>query len=118
MSLFDQIGGEDSIDRAVDSFYDRMLDDESLAGWFAGVNLAQLKEHQRAFLAVGLGGPEAYDGRSMRVAHAGLDITDGAYTTSMGHLAAALSALGVEAGVLEQILKRIELMRVAIVAAD
>jgi hemoglobin len=118
VTLFDQIGGEDSIDRAVDSFYDRMLDDESLAEWFAGVDLDQLKEHQRAFLAVGLGGPEAYDGRSMRVAHAGLDITDAAYTTSMSHLSGALSALGVEPSILGQILKRIELMRVAIVAAN
>lgn len=115
MTLYEKIGGDDAIGAAVDGFYARMLDDPQMADWFDGVDLGSLKAHQRAFLAVGLGGPELYDGRSMRNAHAGLGITDQIYTRTVGHLAAALTELGVEASVLAQIVRRIELMRAAIV---
>ena len=115
VSLYEQAGGDDAIAAAVDSFYKRLLDDPIVAGWFAGIDLDDLKEHQRAFLAVGLGGPELYDGRSMRTAHSGLGITDDAYTRTLTHLADALTDLGVEASVVAQIVRRIELMRAAIV---
>jgi hemoglobin len=100
---------------AVDAFYDRMLADPEVAEWFRGIDLKRLKEHQRAFLAVGLGGPEFYTGRSMRTAHSGLAITDEVYTMAVTHLAEALRGLDVEAGIVREITKRIEMMRAAIV---
>ncbi len=115
MSLFEQIGGDQGMAKAVDDFYERMLADETLEPWFRGADLSQLKHHQRAFLAVGLGGPELYTGRSMRNAHAGLRITDAAYSSSVDHLAAALAGLGMSAGAVQKVIKRIELMRAAIV---
>lgn len=115
MTLYEQVGGDDAIAAAVDSFYVRLLDDPITAKWFAGVDLGKLKEHERAFLAVSLGGPELYDGRSMRNAHAGLGITNEAFTATVNHLSDALSDLGVEASVVGQIVRRIELMRAAIV---
>lgn len=115
MTLYDHVGGDDAIAAAVDGFYERLLADPVTAPWFAGVDLSQLKAHERAFLAVGLGGPELYTGRSMRNAHAGLGITDQVFTITLAHLADALRALGVEADVLRQVIKRIEMMRAAIV---
>lgn len=115
MTLYDEIGGEDALSAAVDSFYERLLNDSEVSGWFDGLDLRQLKAHQRAFLAVGLGGPEHYDGRSMRNAHSGLGITDEAFTITVQHLAGALRDLGVEEPALKQVIKRIEMMRAAIV---
>ncbi len=115
MSLYEQAGGDAAIAAAVDSFYVRMLDDPTMAEWFRGVDLTELKAHQRAFLAVGLGGPELYDGRSMRNAHSGLGITDDVFSRTLEHLTAALTDLGVEASVVAQVARRIELMRAAIV---
>jgi hemoglobin len=113
--LYEQIGGDDTIASAVDGFYERMLDDPTLAPWFENIDLGQLKDHQRAFLAVGLGGPELYDGRSMRNTHAGLGITEEAFSRAIAHLSDALTDIGVEPGVLRQIVRRIDMMRAAIV---
>ncbi|HPM51666.1 MAG TPA: group 1 truncated hemoglobin, partial [Rhodoglobus sp.] len=106
---------ETAIGALVDSFYHRMLADPEVNEWFRGIDLNRLKEHQRAFLAVGLGGPEAYDGRSMRTAHTGLAITQDAYTTAVAHLTEALIQLGVDEPIVRQVIKRIETMRAAIV---
>ncbi|MEP6482352.1 MAG: group 1 truncated hemoglobin [Rhodoglobus sp.] len=115
MNLYSQIGGEPVIGAAVDGFYQRMLADPIVAGWFEGIDLSQLKDHQRAFLVVGLGGPEHYAGRSMRNAHAGLAITNEAYSTALEHLAAALHSVGVDDTIVPKIIKRIETMRHLIV---
>lgn len=117
MTLYEQVGGEAAIAAAVDVFYQRMLEDPTVAAWFDGIDLSQLKVHQRAFLVVGLGGPEEYSGRSMRSAHAGLAITNDAYSATLDHLAAALRELGVDEAVLAQIVKRIDAMRPLIVGA-
>jgi hemoglobin len=115
VALYDEVGGDGGIAAAVDNFYERMLDDSLFSRWFESVDLHQLKTHQRAFLAVGLGGPELYDGRSMRAVHSGLGITDEIYTASVVHLGAALTEIGVDARVLRQVVRRIEMMRAAIV---
>jgi len=115
MTLYDKLGGDDAIAAAVEGFYARMLADPRMSHWIESVDLAKLKAHQRAFLAVGLGGPELYGGRSMRNAHSGLGITDEIYTSAIQHLAGSLSELGIEASVLAQVVRRIELMRAAIV---
>lgn len=115
MTLFDQLGGEAAVALAVDGFYDRMLADPQLAPWFAGLDMAQLKAHQRAFLAVAFGGPEDYHGRSMRHAHSGLAITAEAYTRTIAHLADTLTELGAAEELIATVEKRLELMRAAIV---
>ncbi|MDO7882832.1 group I truncated hemoglobin [Salinibacterium soli] len=115
MSVFDKLGGEAAIALAVDDFSARMTADPELAGWFEELDLEALKHHQRAFLAVALGGPEEYSGRSMRTAHAGLGITDHAYTRTVAHLADALTALGADPELVATVVRRVELMRAAIV---
>lgn len=115
MSVFDNIGGDPAVAAAVDSFYDRMLADPLIAPWFDGMDVESIKSHQRAFLTVALGGPEAYDGRSMRSAHSGLSITDEAYSRTIEHLSGALTDLGVEPDLVRTIARQMELMRAAIV---
>jgi hemoglobin len=117
MNLFEELGGAPAVSAAVDSFYKRVVSDPELSVWFAGVELGKLKDHQRAFLAVGLGGPEFYEGRSMRTAHRGQRITDEAYTAALEHLAEALTELGVQEPITVQVIARIERLRVSIVGA-
>ena len=84
-SIFDQIGGEDAVGAAVDIFYDKVLDDPTLARYLDGVDMQRLREHQREFMTAALGGPDEYLGRSMRAAHSGLGITDAAFDAVIGH---------------------------------
>src|SRR5437762_642099 len=95
MTIFDSIGGVSAVRAAVDDFYARVLANPSLAPVFAGVDLDRLKTHQRAFMAAALGGPQLYAGRDMAAAHAALAITDAQFDAVVGHLVAALTALGV-----------------------
>ncbi|MDF1478445.1 group 1 truncated hemoglobin [Leifsonia sp. H3M29-4] len=115
MTLYSKLGGEPALAAAVDEFYERMQADPELSVWFHGVDLEILKAHQRAFLMVALGGPEDYSGRSMRNAHAGLHITDHAYTRALQHLRGALAAVGVEQELIERIVRPVEQLRAAIV---
>lgn len=103
MTIYEDIGGAAAVSAAVDGFYDRVLADPSLAPYFAGVSIPKLKGHQRAFIAVAIGGPEPYAGRSMADAHAGLDITAEAFAKVVDHLVTTLAELGVDADTIGEI---------------
>lgn len=96
MSIYESIGGADSVRVAVDDFYVRVLGDPSLAPYFTGTDMAHLKAHQRAFITAALGGPQAYEGKSMADAHGGREITPEAFASVVGHLVATLESLGVD----------------------
>jgi hemoglobin len=113
----DRTGGTAVISRAVDLFYSRMLADPALSGWFDGVELPELRSHQRAFLIAALGGPEAYSGRDLRTAHEGLGIDDASYDAALVHLVAALQEAGVDAVAVTRMRRQLESLRHQIVAA-
>jgi len=94
-TLFDRIGGRSGVGTVVTAFYARVTADPLLAGWFDGVEMARLVAHQRRFLAAALGGPDRYGGRDLFAAHRRLGITDDAFDRVAGHLATALTDLGV-----------------------
>ncbi|EHN08930.1 Cyanoglobin Hemoglobin-like protein HbN [Patulibacter medicamentivorans] len=115
-TLFEQIGGAPAVAAAVDRFYELVWADELLAPYFTEVDGDQLKRHQRAFLSVALGGNvNAYVGRAMDRAHAGLGITDEAFDRVVGHLVATLQELRVGAEQVAQIGAALAPLRDAIV---
>ena len=111
MSIYDEIGGRDAVAAAVDLFYGKVLADPLLAPYFGDVELDGLRRHQRAFIAMALGGPSEYAGRAMAEAHAGLAITDGAFDAVAGHLATTLAELGVGADTVDAIIGAIAPLR-------
>lgn len=68
-TLFDQLGGAEAIDLAVDKFYERVLEDERIKHFFADVDMIKQRRHQKAFLTYAFGGTDKYDGRYMRESH-------------------------------------------------
>lgn len=46
LSIYDRIGGYQAIETVVDDFYDRVLADAQLAGFFSGTNMSRLKGRQ------------------------------------------------------------------------
>jgi hemoglobin len=91
---YEQIGGIEGIRQAVDDFYDGVLGDPELVGYFSGVDIGHVKRHQVRLLCAVLGGPQVYDGRALGTAHAALHITPAHYDRVVGHLAAVLTARG------------------------
>src|SRR3954451_6335625 len=50
MSIYERLGQENGIRTAVDDFYQRVLADPALAGYFDGVDMRKLRGHQTALL--------------------------------------------------------------------
>jgi len=93
--IYEQIGGQEKLITVVDDFYDRVLADPPLAGFFAGANMSRLKGKQVEFFAAALGGPQAYSGLSMKDAHRGRGIAQEHFDLVAKHLSEALADAGV-----------------------
>ena len=61
-TIYAQIGGAEALEAVVGDFYDRVLGDAELAGFFSGTSMARLKGKQVEFFAAALGGPAPYTG--------------------------------------------------------
>jgi hemoglobin len=103
VSVYEAIGGEPALADVVDDFYVRVLADPQLVGFFDGVNMPKLKGRQVEFFAAALGGPDFYQGGSMRQVHAGRGISQADFDRVAFHLTAALAAAGVPAETVAQI---------------
>lgn len=102
MSLYDSLGGDSAIQSVTADFYQRVIEDERLASFFDGVDMARQSGMLAAFLSMASGGPAAYGGRGLRDAHAGLQITDADFDLVLLHLAATLTAFNVNEEVVRQ----------------
>jgi hemoglobin len=100
LSHYDRLGGVEAIRAAVDKLYARILGDDRLAHYFAGVDVARVKRHQVLLLCALLGGPQTYDGRSLYEVHQGLGITPTDYDRVSDHLEDVLLAAGAGEGTL------------------
>lgn len=97
-SLYQELGGAAAVEMALDRFYEKVMGDPDLNGYFDHVPLDQLKGKQRAFLTMAFGGPNQYQGRGLRAAHArprrhGLN--EEHFEQFMGHFRSTLEELGV-----------------------
>jgi hemoglobin len=90
VSDYDLVGGGRAVSAVVSDFYERVLADEQLSGYFEGRDLAALKRHQVQLVSHLMGGPVEYTGRQMRAAHDGLGITSHAFARVAEHLVQSL----------------------------
>ena len=74
LALYDRLGGAVGIDGCVRAFYERVLADDRLAGFFESVDMEEQAEQMSRYLAQAVGGPRKYRGRAMRAAHRELGI--------------------------------------------
>ena len=97
-SLYDRLGGYDALAAIVDDFLPRLLEDPGLGVYWRGKCKDSLTRDRQLivdFLASAFGGPVMYLGRSMKVSHEGLRITDEEWQRFIGHVTAALRNLGI-----------------------
>jgi hemoglobin len=106
-TIYAQIGGAEALETVVEDFYDRVLGDAELAGFFSGTNLARLKGKQVEFFSAALGGPAPYSGPSMREVHQGRGIAMHHFNLVAMHLSNTLEGAGIPAQIVEQILAAI-----------
>ena len=68
-TLYDKLGGAAAVNLAVDLFYEKVLADERVNFFFADIDMASQRKHQKDFMTYAFGGTEQYTGQSMREAH-------------------------------------------------
>lgn len=102
-TLFEQIGGAAAINLAVDKFYERVLQDDRIKHFFAHVDMAKQRAHQKAFLTYAFGGTDKYDGRLMREAHRDLVENHGLSSEHFDAVAEDLMLTLEEIGVSEEL---------------
>lgn len=116
-TLYERLGEGDAIEAVVDRFYERVLDDERLEGYFEDVDVDRLRDHQVQFFGAVTGGPVEYTGDDMRAAHEHLGLTDEDFDAVADHLDATLREFEVGEGPRSEVLETVGSLREEIVTA-
>lgn len=116
-SLFEKLGGVPTVEVVVKDFYDRVLSDPDLSGFFSGLNMDLQTESQIRFLTAALGGPNEYQGRDMKSAHENLRITEYHFGLVASHLIASLRAAGVPQTDIDDVVGIVAKLKADIVSA-
>ncbi|KAF4654208.1 hypothetical protein FOL47_010097 [Perkinsus chesapeaki] len=103
-TLYEKIGGEPAVDAAVELFYKKNLSDVRIKHVWGKTDMSKLKVHQKNFLTFAFGGPNDYTGRSMKAAHAGLNITEEQFNAVAENLGNTLKELGVAQELVDEVI--------------
>ena len=106
-TVFDQIGGQTSVEAVVESFYDEVLADDRINGFFADVDIDSQKLKMKLFLSRLLTGQADNTDSYMRHSHKGLvdrGLDESHFDAVAGHLQATLEGLSVPPHLVSQIM--------------
>jgi hemoglobin len=106
-TLFEKLGGSNTVDIAVDRFYNRVLNDDRIKHFFLNVDMNQQRKHQKAFLTYAFGGTPQYQGRTMQQAHKRLveemGLSDEHFNAVVENLVETLKELNVSDDLIKQV---------------
>ena len=105
-NLYTRIGGAAAIDKAVDIFYRKVLNDERISHFFDSVDMDKQRAKQKGFLTFAFGGPNNYTGKDMREGHKYLvkqGLNDMHFDAVVENLATTLSELGVSSSDIQEV---------------
>jgi|GEM_PF-38407 len=115
-SVFEDLGGAGVLTGIVEGFYERVLADKSLSGFYDGADMDAQMDALQVTLQAALGGPKdgaIPSGHSWLVPKKGMD--DDNFNTCQSLLEATLQAQSVPEGVIFRVLAAVELKRESIV---
>jgi len=90
-SLYERLGGMESIVGVVEDFRDRVAEDARINQKFARTDLDRLRKMLIDQVCEVAGGPCIYTGRNMKDAHAGMKVTNGEFDALVEDLVATLN---------------------------
>ena len=103
-SIYARIGGQPSMDAAIELFYKKVLADERVNYLFENVNMKVQKRKQNEFLSAAFGGPKPWEGKDMRTAHKNLALNETHFGAIAEHLKATLVELKVDDNIIGEIM--------------
>lgn len=95
-TLYELLGGQETIEKLVTTFYQHVLSDHMLQPFFENVSIEKLLRMQEAFFSVALGGPVPSAEISLYEAHQGRGIQRKHLTRFTEHLIHTLAEIGIE----------------------
>ncbi|RSD24127.1 group I truncated hemoglobin [Mesobacillus subterraneus] len=110
-NLYERLGGQESISKVVDVFYDKVLADESVNHFFKDTDMEKQRRHQSLFISWALGGPNQYSGKSMEKAHKGMNLNDEHFGAIANHLASSLREFDVHDKDINEVLEKLTGMK-------
>jgi hemoglobin len=117
-NIYEQLGREGGIRKAVDAFYMSVVTDAQLAHYFVGVDMTVIRRHTTALLVTVTGGPSNYAGRDLGLAHAHLGITSADFMRVVGHLVRILEAAKLGSASIDAVVGALAAHQAEIVTAD
>lgn len=97
-SLYERLGGRETVDEVVDRLYGRVLADNRLNDFFSGLDMIRQRRHMKLFMAYAFGGLPTYSGESLRAVHRRpveeMALSDSHFDAIMEHLSDSLKELG------------------------
>lgn len=103
-SMFERYGGFRMVRSIVSAFYEKMLDSEVTAPYFADTDMRRLLDHQSKFVASLMGGPASYSNDELQRIHARMGIDEAAFREAASLLEEALEDLDVAADDISEVL--------------
>ena len=115
--LYDLIGGSRTIRAATESFYRRVLEDETLRHFFNSTDMEEQRARQSMFISMLLGGRVVYTGKEIGASHARAreqGLNDGHFDKFLVHFRAALAEVGVKPDRAEKVMRLLEAKRAVV----
>ena len=113
-SLFERLGGQGAIDVLVPLFYEKVLADDRVNQFFQGIDMDAQGAKVNAFLTIGLGGPNHYNGKDLREGHRHLvreGLNDGHFDAVLEQINTTLAELSVPADLASEVIAAAEGLR-------
>ena len=110
-TFYEKYGGEETIAKVVDYFYDLVLADDTVNHFFNNTDMEKQRKHQTKFISYALGGPNQYSGQSMSKVHEGMNLQPDHFDAIVKHLHSALTHFGVNESDIDDALTKVESLR-------
>jgi hemoglobin len=117
-SLYDRLGGKESIDAVVGEFVARCAKDDRINGKFAKSDIPRLQKMLADQICEATGGPCTYTGRDMKETHDGMGVTAGEFDALVEDLVATLDQFRVSKAEQNELLGLLGPMRGDIVEVE
>src|SRR2546423_1701098 len=120
-SQWERVGGETAVKAVLDRFYEGVLGEPQLAGFFENVAVDDIKPHLAEVLEIVLGGPNARTDMDMAGyltgAHSGLGVSESDYSLTGQVLMDVLAEFEIPADIVETVAAALATVQPFVVAA-
>ena len=114
-TLFEKYGGFSTVSKIVLTFYDRMIEDDTVGPFFDDVDLSRLIDHQNKFISSLMGGPASFSDDHIERAHRHMTIEDHHFDRLKEIVEETLTDFSVETADIETILGGFEKRRALLI---